>query len=140
VACPTYPSIKLSVLPGERVRRRIVQLAPHALHIATEGPLGWAARNFAIELGIPFTTAYHTRFPEYIQARFSWPLDITYGYLRWFHRFSRAIMVPTPMVQSDLIDRGFRNVVLWSRGVDTESFRPPETPRNPYREGGPIFL
>lgn len=79
IPCPTYPSIQLSVLPGERVRRLIVSLAPHALHIATEGPLGWAARNFAVELGIPFTTAYHTRFPEYIQARFAWPLDITYG-------------------------------------------------------------
>ncbi len=82
--CPTYPSIKLAVLPGEKVRRRITELAPHALHIATEGSLGWAARNFAVELGIPFTTAYHTRFPEYVQARLMLPLRVTYGELSCF--------------------------------------------------------
>lgn len=79
VPLPTYPSIKISILPGWRVRQRITELAPHALHIATEGTLGWAARNFAVEMGIPFTTAYHTRFPEYIEARFALPLDVTYG-------------------------------------------------------------
>lgn len=78
VPCPTYPSIKLAVLPGEKVRRRITELAPHALHIATEGSLGWAARNYAVELGIPFTTAYHTRFPEYVQKRLFLPVRVTY--------------------------------------------------------------
>lgn len=77
--CPSYPSIPLSILPGEKVRKRITELAPTALHIATEGPLGWAARNFAVEMGIPFTTAYHTRFPEYVNARTHIPLGITYG-------------------------------------------------------------
>jgi len=125
VPCPTYPSIQLAVLPGEKVRRRITELAPHALHVATEGPLGWAARNFAVELGIPFTTAVHTRFPEYVYARLALPLRITYRYLRWFHFHSKAIMVPTPMVKRDLEGHGFENVQLWSRGVDTDVFHTP---------------
>jgi glycosyltransferase involved in cell wall biosynthesis len=106
--------------------------------VATEGPLGWAARNWAVELGVPFTTAYHTRFPEYIRARFSWPLDATYTYLRWFHRFSHAILAPTPSVKAELEARGFRNVALWSRGVD-KAFRPPAQQTRPVG-GEPVFL
>ncbi len=121
--CPTYPDIRLSVLPGAMVKKRIQTYAPHALHIATEGPLGLAARRFAIEQGLPFTTAYHTRFPEYVKARFGIPLAWTYRFLRWFHAPARAVMAPTPKVKSDLEAYGFNNVVLWSRGVDLEVFR-----------------
>ncbi len=140
--CPTYPSIQLAVLPGEKVRRRITELAPQALHIATEGPLGWAARNFAVELGIPFTTAVHTRFPEYVQARLALPLSVTYRYLRWFHSHSQAIMVPTPMVKRDLEGHAFEHVQLWSRGVDTDVFQPPASgARLPRGDAAyPIFL
>src|SRR5688500_12690659 len=83
--CPTYPDIRLSLFPGGKVSRRIAQFQPDALHIATEGPLGMAARRFALRHNLPFTTAYHTRFPEYVHARLRVPLAWTYAYLRWFH-------------------------------------------------------
>jgi glycosyltransferase involved in cell wall biosynthesis len=95
---------------------------PDALHIATEGPLGMAARAYAIQHKLPFTTAYHTRFPEYVQARFGIPLAATYKFLHWFHKPSLAVMAPTPVVKTDLEKFGFTNVVLWTRGVDLEIF------------------
>lgn len=123
VPCPTYPDISLAILPGRRVAKRIDTFEPDALHIATEGPLGLAARRHALRTGIPFTTAYHTRFPEYVKARTGMPLAWTYRFLRWFHGPARAIMAPTPKVKADLEEWGFNNVVLWSRGVDLETFR-----------------
>ena len=136
--CPTYPDIRLSMLPGNRVAKRIRDYAPQALHIATEGPLGLAARRFAIRHGLPFTTAYHTRFPEYVQARFGIPLSWTYRFLRWFHSPARAVMAPTPKVKSDLEAHGFENVVLWSRGVDLDIFRLKKA--NRLNTEPPIFL
>ncbi len=136
--CPTYPDIRLSLLPGARVRRRIRDYAPDALHIATEGPLGMAARSYAIRRRLAFTTSYHTRFPEYVKARFAIPLSWTYAFLRWFHGPSHAVMAPTPVVVSDLQDYGFRNVVLWSRGVDLEIFKMQQVNRLNTRP--PIFL
>lgn len=136
--CPTYPDIRLSMLPGKAVEKRIRDYAPHALHIATEGPLGLAARRFAIRHGLPFTTAYHTRFPEYVQARFAIPLSWTYRFLRWFHAPARAVMAPTPKVKSDLEAHGFDNVVLWSRGVDLDIFRLQDG--NRLNTEPPIFL
>jgi glycosyltransferase involved in cell wall biosynthesis len=136
--CPTYPEIRLSLLPGRRVRERIESFAPDALHIATEGPLGMAARAFALKHGLPFTTAYHTRFPEYVQARFGVPLTATYRFLRWFHGPSRAIMAPTPVVKDDLEAHGFDNVVLWTRGVDLDIFHPMES--KVLNTARPIFL
>jgi len=121
--CPTYPDIRLSMLAGNATWRRIRDYAPHALHIATEGPLGLAARRYAMKNGLPFTTAYHTRFPEYVQARIGLPLAWTYRFLRWFHGSANAVMAPTPAVKSDLEAFGFNNVVLWSRGVDLDVFR-----------------
>lgn len=121
--CPTYPDIRLSVLPGKGVDRRIREFAPQALHIATEGPLGLAARRYALKHNLPFTTAYHTRFPEYVHARTAIPLAWTYRFLRWFHGPAHAVMAPTPAVKKDLESFGFDNVVLWSRGVDLEVFR-----------------
>ncbi|MDE2341985.1 MAG: glycosyltransferase family 1 protein [Betaproteobacteria bacterium] len=136
--CPTYPDIRLSLMPGASVRRRIREFAPDALHIATEGPLGMAARACALRDGLPFTTAYHTRFPEYVKARFALPLSWTYAFLRWFHGPSRAVMAPTPVVVRDLESYGFRNVVLWSRGVDLEIFRHQDV--NKLNTEPPIFL
>ncbi len=140
IPCPTYPEIRLSLFPGGRVRQRIREAAPDALHIATEGPLGLSARSFAIRAGIPFTTAYHTRFPEYVKARFAIPLAVTYAFLRFFHGRSEAVLVPTRVVKADLEKYGFepRRVVLWSRGVDTEIFKPGEKFPNELRP--PIFL
>ena len=136
--CPTYPDIRLSLRPGPVVRRRIEAFAPDALHIATEGPLGMAARAHALRYGLAFTTAYHTRFPEYVKARFAIPLSWTYAFLRWFHGPSRAVMAPTPVVVRDLESYGFRNVVLWSRGVDLDIFRMQDADK--LQTEPPIFL
>ncbi len=122
--CPTYPDIRLSLLPGGKVARRIAEFAPDAMHIATEGPLGLAARAYALSRDMPFTTAYHTRFPEYVQARFGMPLSWTYAFLRWFHGPSKAVMAPTRRRQARPRGVGFTNVVLWSRGVDLDIFKP----------------
>jgi glycosyltransferase involved in cell wall biosynthesis len=138
--CPTYPDIRLSIFPGRGVNKRIREFAPQAIHIATEGPLGMAARAYALRNGVPFTTAYHTRFPEYVRARTALPLGFTYGFLRWFHGPAQAMMVPTEVVRRDLLANGFDagKVVLWSRGVDLEIFKPGPAMRHELTP--PIFL
>jgi hypothetical protein len=136
--CPTYPEIRLSLFPGPRVDARIREFDPDVLHIATEGPLGLAARRFALRNDFPFTTAYHTRFPEYVHARFRLPLSWSYAWLRRFHGASRAVMAPTQVVVDDLIANGFRNVRLWSRGVDADIFHP--QPSSRLDSARPIFL
>lgn len=136
--CPTYPEIRLSLFAGRRAAERIRQFAPHALHIVTEGPLGLAARAHALRNRMPFTSAYHTRFPEYVRARTGLPLAWTYRFLRWFHRPSRAVMAPTPVVVRDLKSWGFDNVVLWGRGVDLEIFQFKRSQR--LKTAPPIFL
>ena len=140
VPCPTYPEIRLSILPRWRVARRIRDSAPDALHIATEGPLGMAARSYALRHRLPFTTAYHTRFPEYVHARFGIPLSITYRFLHWFHGKAEAVLVPTRVVKDDLERFGFApgRVVLWSRGVELDIFRPGPATAHDLRK--PIFL
>lgn len=140
IPCPTYPEINLSLFPKRRVAARIESAAPDALHIATEGPLGMAARAYALRHGMPFTTAYHTRFPEYIQARVGLPLSLTYRFLRWFHGPATAVMVPTQVVKQDLEAFGFpaSQVVLWSRGVDLDLFKP--GPPLPNDAKPPVFL
>ena len=138
VPCPTYPDIRLSLFATRKVDRRIREFDPHALHIATEGPLGLAARRFALKNEMPFTTAYHTRFPEYVHARFALPLSWTYAFLRWFHGPSKAIMAPTPVVMRDLEAHGFTHVRLWTRGVDHTIFRPQRVKR--LNTAPPIFL
>lgn len=124
IPCPTYPEIRLALRCGTRLRRILEAFAPDSIHIATEGPLGMAGRRYCVRRGIPFSTAYHTRFPEYVHARFRIPLAFTYAFLRWFHRPSSSIMVSTLALKSDLEARGFRNIKLWSRGVDTALFHP----------------
>jgi len=136
--CPTYPDIRLSVAPGRKVFQRLDAFAPDALHLSTEGPLGIAARRWAQRRGHPFTTAYHTRFPEYVHARTRIPLAWTYAYLRWFHGPSKAILAPTPVVKKDLESWGFKNVKVWSRGVDHTIFRPMKV--NKLNTQPPIFL
>lgn len=120
--CPTYPEIRLAWRPKMQIRQRIERFDPDYLHIATEGPLGWAARSVAIQTGRPFTTAYHTRFPEYIHARFGIPLSLSYALFRHFHRPASAVMVATPSVEADLQARGFQRIKRWSRGVDLKQF------------------
>ncbi|MCW3473347.1 glycosyltransferase family 4 protein [Limobrevibacterium gyesilva] len=122
--CPTYPDIRLSLLPKRRLGRLIEAFAPDALHIATEGPLGQAARSWALRRGCAFTTAFHTRFPEYVQARTGLSPRWLYAWLRRFHDAGQGVMVATASLREELADRGFRNIRAWSRGVDLELFRP----------------
>jgi len=124
IPCPTYPEIRLALLPDDKVGRHIEAFAPDAIHIATEGPLGLAARRHALRTRRRFTTAYHTQFPEYVHARCRLPLRVSYRWMRWFHAPAAALMVATPDIERRLAARGFANLVRWSRGVDTELFRP----------------
>ena len=136
--CPTYPDIRLSLFPYKKVSTLIKTFQPDAIHIATEGPLGLAARRYCRRHNRAFTTAYHTRFPEYVQARTHIPLAWTYKFLHWFHKPATAMMAPTPVVKRDLEHYGFSNVVLWTRGVDLDTFRPMTT--NVLKTARPIFL
>ena len=139
--CPTYPDIRLSLFPGRKVRKTLAELSPDYIHIATEGPLGLAARNYCVSRGLPFNTAYHTKFPEYIYARCRLPLSISYAWIRWFHGPSRAVMVPTPAVKRELAARDIGQLEDWSRGVNPDIFRP--ATRNSVLTTGvtqPIFL
>jgi glycosyltransferase involved in cell wall biosynthesis len=124
IPCPFYPSIRLAVGHGRALRRLLREFQPGAVHIATEGPLGLVARSFCLRVGWPFTTAYHTRFPEYLSARRVLPQSVSYALLRWFHRPSQRIMVATETVRRELAGHGFERLVAWTRGVDTELFRP----------------
>src|SRR5450631_3077106 len=114
--CPTYPEISLAFTTQRNVAKHIDAYAPDCLHIATEGPLGWLARNIAIERGWAFTTAYHSRFPEYLHARFRFPTRISYALLRKFHNAAHFNLTPTPSIVEDLRQRGFANPRLWTRG------------------------
>ena len=124
VPCPTDREVRLAIGAGPRLRRLLAALKPDAIHIATEGPLGHAARAYCIEQDLNFTTAYHTKYPEYLRARCGVPMAWTYAGLRRFHRRSSAIMVATETVRCELATHGFERVVLWTRGVDTTAFRP----------------
>lgn len=124
IPCPTYPEIRLAVLPGNKAARLIEDIGPEAIHISTEGPVGQAVRKHCIRNGYPFTTAYHTRFPEYIHARCRLPLSWSYAHLRKFHNAGERIMVATQTIEDDLKARGFNNIVRWTRGVDTALFYP----------------
>ena len=124
IPCPTYPEIRLAVRPSRRLRRALDAAGPDAVHIATEGPLGTAARRDCLARGWRFTTSYHTQFPQYLRKRLPVPLGLSYAYLRRFHGRAERTLVPTEQQRRDLIDHGFDNVVIWSRGVDTDLFRP----------------
>lgn len=122
--CPTYPEIRLALFPARRIRQIFDTVRPEAVHIATEGPLGSAARRLCLRRGVPFTTSFHTKFPEYIHARTGWPVSWSYAWLRRFHARAARVMVTTPTIDRELRGWGFVNTVLWSRGVDTSLFRP----------------
>jgi glycosyltransferase involved in cell wall biosynthesis len=124
VPCPTYPEIRLSLFPAKGVREAIRGFAPQCLHIATEGPLGHAARRYCLAHGMRFTTSYHTQFPQYLRARFPIPIRTSYWVLRKFHGAGTRCMVSTPTLRQELGARGFKNLATWRRGVDTEIFKP----------------
>ncbi len=121
---PTYPDIQMSIFPRRRLSRMIESFMPDALHIATEGPLGLSARAWAKKRGCAFTTAFHTRFAEYLHARVKVPTRYGYAGLRWFHGAGQGMMVATPSLRRELVGRGFRRIRTWSRGVDLDQFRP----------------
>ncbi len=136
--CPTYPEIRLSLFPSARLREMLTSYQPDAIHLVTEGPLGWAARRFCIGRGIPFTSAYHTRFPEYVKLRSGIPLSWSYALVRRFHAPSSAVLVVSPSIRTELAARGFTNLAPWSRGVDISAFRP--QPREETGDARPIWL
>jgi glycosyltransferase involved in cell wall biosynthesis len=124
VPMPTYPEIRLALATRRAVEQHIEAFSPDYIHLATEGPIGLAARAYCRRAGRPFTTSYHTRFPEYLSSRFPVPLSWGYALQRWFHNAGAGMMVVTPSLASDLAARGFRNIYPWSRGIDLELFRP----------------
>ncbi len=125
IACPWYQEIRLS-MPA--VQDRIEDFAPEHIHIATEGPIGLAVRNFCLSNDLRFTTSYHTDFPSYVQEYIGVPRTITYQYLRWFHAQAEHVMVSTDMVRQELEAHGFTQIVKWSRGVDVNAFAPVDAP------------
>ncbi|MEN3793827.1 glycosyltransferase family 1 protein [Fulvimarina sp. MAC3] len=124
VPCPSYPDIRLALATKNAMRRRIEAFEPTRIHIATEGPIGSAARKAVLELGMSFTTSFHTRFPEYLRERAPIPTAWSYAYLRRFHRPASAVLVPTQTMCNELEERGFRNTLTWTRGADRSQFRP----------------
>jgi glycosyltransferase involved in cell wall biosynthesis len=138
VPLPTYPDIRLALATRRKVARHIAAAHPDLIHIATEGPIGHAVRRYCRRRGLSFTTSFHTRFPDYLAARIPIPESWVWAWLRRFHRPSANIMAATPGLAKELGERGFRNVSLWPRGVDTELFAPHR--RVPLDLPRPIFL
>ena len=120
--CPGYAGIDLAVTPGRQLAESLDAFAPDAIHLATEGPLGWAARRYCLRRGLAFTTAFHTKFPEIVQAAIKVPVAFGYALMRHFHRPSSGVMVPTRSVLAMLQQRGLRNLRPWTHGVDTDLF------------------
>ena len=121
---PTYPEIKLALFAERKIIERLKAFEPEAIHIVTEGTLGMAGRKMCLKMRHPFSTAYHTRFPEYISARLPIPTWAGYNFVRWFHKYSGRVMVPTQSMVEELEAQRFINCVAWTRGVDTEQFHP----------------
>jgi glycosyltransferase involved in cell wall biosynthesis len=121
---PTYPDIRLALVPQRHIALRLADIAPEAVHIATEGPVGHAVRRWCLQHGLPFTTSYHTRYPDYIRARAPIPESWTYAWLRNFHWPAGSTLVPTETMRRELARNGFRNLAIWARGVDTAHFQP----------------
>jgi glycosyltransferase involved in cell wall biosynthesis len=122
VPLPTYPEIRLALTTTGEIGRAIERIAPDAIHIATEGPIGYATRRWCLRTGTPFTTCYHTRFPEYLAARLPVPLAAGYAAMRHFHSAAAATMVATPSLERELRARGFSRLRVWRRGVDVSIF------------------
>lgn len=124
MALPSYPEIPLSFASARALERIAKEIRPDRIHIVTEGPVGQAMRRACLRNGWRFTSAYHTRFPEYLRARLPVPIAASHALLRRFHNSSSATLVPTPSIAADLKARGYENLRVWTRGVDREMFRP----------------
>jgi glycosyltransferase involved in cell wall biosynthesis len=143
--CPTYPEIRLAFPRAKTVGERISHFRPDAVHIATEGPLCLAARRWCIRHDVPFTTAYHTQFPDYVQRRTGIPARAVWRYIRWFHRPARQVLTATPSIRAELAANGIDHVVHWGRGVDLMQFGPrgslhPMMTAAAGKMGGPMML
>jgi glycosyltransferase involved in cell wall biosynthesis len=121
---PTYPGLRYALPSPREVAARIERARPDAIHVATEGPIGLLVRRYCLKHGLPFTTSFTTRFPEYIAARAPFPVAWGYALLRRFHSSATITMVATPSLMAELAARGFERLKIWSRGVDTDLFRP----------------
>lgn len=140
VPCPTYPEIRLSVASYAAVARAIEKFSPTSVHIATEGPLGLLARRWCLKNNLPFSTSYHTRFPEYVAARFPVPIRWLRAFVRWFHNAGNGCMVATASLERELSKLGLKNLLRWSRGIDQTQFHPMPLEDMPFGLKRPIFL
>lgn len=135
---PTYPGLRVALPNRREIARRIEAAAPDAIHIATEGPIGWSVRGYCRRRKLAFTTSYTTRFPEYIAVRTGIPVSVSYALLRYFHSAASMTMVATDSLRQDLAARGFKRLGSWTRGVDTELFNPAEPARLDLQR--PVFM
>jgi glycosyltransferase involved in cell wall biosynthesis len=135
---PTYPDIRCALAAPSTIARRIEAARPDAIHVATEGTIGHAVRRYCLRRGIPFTSSFHTRLADYVAARVPIPESWVWHWLRRFHGRAERVMVSTQTLISELSQRGFRNPVLWPRGVDGDLFAPRAAARLDFPR--PIFL
>ncbi len=126
--CPSYPEIRLALAGRRSVGMRITAFAPDSIHIATEGPLGWAARAHCLAHGLPFTSAFHTQFPDYVESRTGLPAKLIWPIMRRFHQPATRTMAATPTLRAQLQANGITPLHHWSRGVDVSTFMPDHPP------------
>ena len=138
IPLPTYSEIKLALCSDASIARRIESAKPDYIHIATEGPIGYRTFRYCRANKIPFTSSYHTKFPEYVRARLPVPTDWTYAWLRRMHNAGQGVMVTNDSLKRELLDNGFRNIMIWSRGIDCKFYRPMEKKALDLK--GPVFL
>lgn len=135
---PTYPGLRVALPNGAEIARRIEAATPEAIHIATEGPIGWRVRAYCRRHGLAFTTSYTTRFPEYVSVRSGIPVSWGYAVMRHFHNAAAVTMIATPSLRHELAGRGFTKLGAWTRGVDTQLFNPDHPATLDFRR--PIFM
>ncbi len=128
IPAPSYPEIRLAVAPGWHIARQVRRFRPHAIHVATEGPIGLAMRRYCRRHRLPFTTSYHTRYPEYLHARWPIPIAVSYAWLRRFHGAAARTFISSESLRAQLSAKGFARLHLWRRGVDLDCFRPVDRP------------
>lgn len=140
VPLPSYPEIRIALTRYRTVEREFDRFQPSFVHIATEGPLGFYARRWCLAHKMPFSTSYHTRFPEYVSARLPLPQSMLYGIVRWFHNAGNVCMVATQSLEQELSARGFRNLMRWTRGIDHALYKPRPLEEKPFGLTRPIFM
>jgi glycosyltransferase involved in cell wall biosynthesis len=135
---PGYPDVGMAFLCGPKLRPIIKAFKPDAIHLVTEGSIGFAARRYCLELGFRYTSSYLSQFPEYFKLRSGFPMWISEAYLRWFHSESAYVMVATASLEQEMQQKGYQRLARWSRGVNTELFKPRD--KDFIQDLRPIFL